>query len=88
MLKFSIALGNLPARTSLLDNPAFNSITDFSVWLDALKSPNVHALASQPYSAQYATDLATALNAALAGSMTPEKALESVAQKSKSYGTP
>ncbi len=75
MLKFSLALGNLPARTSLLDNPAFSSIPNFSVWLQALKSPNVHTLASQPYSQQYATDLATALNSALLGSMTPAAAL-------------
>lgn len=88
MLKFSLALGNLPARTSLLDNPAFNSIPDFSVWLQALKSPNVHSLASQPYSAQYATDLATALNSALLGSMTPTQAMARVASQAKSYGAP
>lgn len=88
MLKFSLALGNLPARTSLLDNPAFNSIPDFSVWLQALKSPNVHSLASQPYSAQYATDLATALNSALLGSTTPTQAMARVASQAKSYGAP
>jgi multiple sugar transport system substrate-binding protein len=88
MLKFSLALGNLPARTSLLDNPAFNSIPNFSVWLQALKSPNVHTLASQPYSQQYASDLATALNSALLGSVTPANALASVASQAKSYGTP
>lgn len=87
MLKFSLALGNLPARTSLLDNPAFSSIPNFSVWLQNLKSKNVHSLASQPYSGQYATDLATALNSALLGSKTPAQAMASVASLAKSYGS-
>lgn len=88
MLKFALALGNLPARTSLLHNPAFNSIPNFSTWLKNLASPNVHALASQPYSAEYATDLATALNSALLGSESPAAALKSVAQEAKSFGAP
>lgn len=88
MLRFAVALGNLPARKSLLHNPAFNSISHFSVWLDNLERPTVHALASQPYSAQYATDLATALNSALLGSMSPKAALQSVASKARSYGAP
>lgn len=88
MLKFSLALGNLPARISLLDNPSFSSIPDFSVWLQALKSPNVHALASQPYSQQYATDLATAFSSVLLGSTTPTKAMANVASQTRSYGTP
>jgi multiple sugar transport system substrate-binding protein len=88
MLRFSLALGNLPARTSLLDNPKFDSIPNFSVWLQALKSPNVHALASQPYSAQYATDLATAFGNVLLGSTTPAKAMAGVASQAKAYGSP
>jgi len=88
MLKFTLALGNLPARTSLLDNPAYNSIPDFSVWLQALKSPNVHALASQPYSAQYSTDLTTAFTSVMVGSVTPASAMAQVASQAKAYGTP
>jgi multiple sugar transport system substrate-binding protein len=88
MLKFTLALGNLPARKSLLGNPAYNSIPDFSVWLAALKSPNVHSLASQPYSAQYSDDLTTAFTSVMLGSVTPAKAMAQVASQAKAYGTP
>jgi multiple sugar transport system substrate-binding protein len=88
MLKFTLALGNLPARESLLDNPAYDSIPDFSVWLQALKSPNVHSLASQPYSAQYSTDLTTAFTSMMLGSLTPAQAMAQVAGEAKDYGTP
>lgn len=87
MLKFSLALGNLPARTSLLGDPAYNSIPQFSVWLNALRSPNVHALASQPYSAQYSANLATAFGSVLLGSLTPAKAMAGVADQAKAYGS-
>jgi multiple sugar transport system substrate-binding protein len=84
MLQFALALGNLPARTSLLDNPAFNAIPHFSTWLNNLKSKNVRSLASQPYSAEYATDLSNALGDALLGTETPRAALQSVAKQMKS----
>lgn len=88
MLKFTLALGNLPARESLLDNPAYASIPDFSVWLQALKSPNVHSLASQPYSAQYSTDLTTAFNSVMLGSVSPATGMAQVASQAKAYGAP
>lgn len=85
MAEFTKALGNLPARTSLLDSDTYASIPQFSTWLQNLKSPNVHALASQPYSQQYSTDLATALKSVLAGSATPQAAMASVAAGAKQY---
>jgi multiple sugar transport system substrate-binding protein len=88
MLKFSLALGNLPARRSLLDSPEFGSIPGFSAWLQALKSPNVHALASQPYSQQYSTDLTSAFSSVVLGSKTPAAAMAGVASQARAYGTP
>lgn len=85
MAQFTKALGNLPARTSLLDSDTYASIPQFSTWLQNLKSPNVHALASQPYSQQYATDLATAFKSVLAGSTTPQAAMAKVAADAKQY---
>jgi multiple sugar transport system substrate-binding protein len=85
MAEFSLALGNLPARTSLLDSPEYASIPQFSTWLQNLKSPNVHALASVPYSAQYSTDLLTGFNSVLDGSATPAAAMAGVAAKAKQY---
>jgi len=87
MTKFSLALGNLPARTSLADSTAYASIPQFSTWLQSLKGSNVHALASQPYSSQYATDLADAFNSVQTGTANAQTALQSVASKATSYDT-
>lgn len=84
---FTVALGNLPARTSMLDDPRYSSIPQFSTWLHNLSSPNVHALASQPYSAQYSTDLVTAFKSVLDGSTSPDKAMADVASKAKQYAS-
>ena len=87
MTEFTLALGNLPARTSLLDSSQYASIPQFSTWLAGLKSPNVHALASAPYSSQYTTDLATAFKSVLDGSTSPTKAMASVASEAKQYAS-
>jgi len=85
MTDFSLALGNLPARVSLLDSPAYDGLENFNVWLDALKSPNVFALSSAPYAAEYAADLGTAFNDVLLGTVTPTEAMDAVLERSKNY---
>lgn len=85
--EFTMALGNLPARTSLLADPAYAAIPQFSTWLQGLKSNNLHALASRPYSAQYSADLVTAFNNVLHGSQTPQQAMAEVAGKAKNYAS-
>ncbi|MGH3385555.1 MAG: ABC transporter substrate-binding protein [Nocardioidaceae bacterium] len=87
MLAFSKTLGNLPGRTSLLDDETYASIPNFSTWLESLKSEHVHALASAPYSAEYATDLGAAFDAVARGESSPDQALQSVAKKSDDYAT-
>lgn len=87
MTDFSLALGNLPARTSLLDSDAYSGLKNFSVWADALKSPNAVSLASAPYSAEYATDLAAAFDDIVRGAATPKQALEGVEKRVSSYAT-
>ncbi len=82
---FALALGNLPARLDLVDSPAFDSIENFSVWLDALASDNVHALSSAPYAAEYSTDLGAAFDTILLGTATPEEAMQSVLDRSSNY---
>ncbi len=85
MTDFTLALGNLPSKTSLLSDSAYDAIPHFDAWLNALKSPNAKSLSSQPYSAQYSTDLGTAFDDVVRGVATPEKAMQSVADKAKSY---
>lgn len=87
MTKFSLALGNLPSRTSLLDSSAYNGIKNFSSWLEALKSKNAFALSSAPYSAEYSTDLGKAFDEVTRDTATPKDALAAVASNSSNYAT-
>ncbi|MBN9605663.1 MAG: ABC transporter substrate-binding protein [Actinomycetales bacterium] len=87
MTAFTKALGNLPSRTSLLDTDAFADIDQFDVWMDALKSPNVFALSSAPYSAEYSADLGTAFGDVILGSTTPQEAMQTVLDNSSNYAT-
>jgi multiple sugar transport system substrate-binding protein len=85
MTAFTLALGNLPSRTDLLNSSDYNKIPEFSVWLKALNSKNARAMSSAPYSAQYSTDLGAAFDDITRGAATPEAAMKSVAQKASSY---
>ncbi|GAB2530340.1 ABC transporter substrate-binding protein [Paramicrobacterium agarici] len=85
MEKFSLTLGNLPARTSLLDSDAYKDLPNFEVWANALTSPNAQSLASAPYSAEYSTDLGNAFDDVVRGKSTAEKALDYVTSRTKSY---
>jgi multiple sugar transport system substrate-binding protein len=85
MTKFTRALGNLPARTSLLGDPAYKELPNYDAWLNALKSPNAKSFSSAPYVSEYTADLATAFDAIAQGSQTPEEALKAVADRSPSY---
>jgi multiple sugar transport system substrate-binding protein len=87
MTQFSLALGNLPSLTSVLDSSAYTKIPQFSAWLDALKSKNVHALSSAPYAAQYSTDLGTAFDSITRDASTPLAALQTVKNNSSTYAT-
>jgi len=86
MLTFTKALGNLPARTSLLDDPSYDSLPGFDVWLQGLKSQNAFAFAPTTYTTQYQTDLTSAFSSFVLGKESAESAMASVAKKAKSYG--
>lgn len=81
---FALALGNLPAKLSV-GPEAFADIPHFSTWLEALQSPNVFALSSAPYAAEYSTDLGAAFDEIMLGTVTPEEAMASVAANSANY---
>lgn len=86
MLSFTRAIGNLPARTALLDNKAYDSLPGFNVWLNGLKSNNAFAFAPTTYTTQYQADLTTAFSDFALGKESAQAAMQSVAQKAKSYG--
>jgi multiple sugar transport system substrate-binding protein len=85
MTEFTLALGNLPSRTSLLDSSAYAKLPNFGVWATALTSPNARSLASKPYSAEYAADLDAAFDQVVRSSATPKQALKQVTSRVPSY---
>lgn len=87
MTDFTLALGNLPARTSLLDSGAYSGLKNFSTWAAALKSPNAKSIASKPYTAEYVADLTAAFDKVARDSATPESALKAVQDRVSSYAT-
>jgi len=87
MTQFTRALGNLPARTSILGSPLYNDLPQFSVWLDSLKSPNLKIFASLPTTAQYQKDLGDEFQLIANLQDTPEAGMAKVKAKAASYGT-
>lgn len=87
MKTFSLALGNLPARYSLIDSPAYKNLPNFSVWLNELRSKNAVSLKAEPYSAEYTNDIGTALSNADLGRGSCASNLQQLQAKTKSYTT-
>lgn len=87
MKKWTTESGDAPARKSLLSNPVYQKTPYYEVWLQGLKSKNVFAFDSAPYTAQYTSDLTTALQDMTLGTVTPAQAMAQVAQQAKTYGT-
>lgn len=85
MKEFSRALGNLPARTSLLGDPVYNDLPQFNVWLDSLKSPNLRIFASLPSTAAYQKDLGDEFQLIANLQDTPEAGMAKVKAKASSY---
>jgi multiple sugar transport system substrate-binding protein len=86
MTQFTRALGNLPARTSILGSPLYNDLPQFSVWLNSLKSPNLRIFASLPTTAQYQKDLSDEFQLIANLQDTPEAGMAKVKAKAASYG--
>lgn len=86
MKAFTVALGNMPALSSLLDSSAdYSAIQNFSAFADALKSPTAYAPSSAPSAGEYMTDLNKAFDSIASGKESPEKALAQVQSRVSSY---
>jgi multiple sugar transport system substrate-binding protein len=83
MRDFTIALANLPARKSLLEDPAYGEITGFSYWLESLKSPNLRTFTTAPWAPEYRTEIASALDEIANLNKSPEDGMAEVEEKAK-----
>lgn len=87
MVSFTRGIGNLPARMSSTDDTAYDDIPGFGTFLDGLKSPNIQTVASAVYTQEYKSDLNSAFEAVMRGSMSPEDAMHDVQEKAENYET-
>ncbi len=83
MRDFTLALANLPARTSLLDDKAYAEIPGMSYWLDSLKSPNLKSMPNVTWGQEYNTEIASAVDSVLDLSKTPADALNELQSKAE-----
>lgn len=86
MLEFTLALSNLPARSSLLSNKDYDKIPKFDLFLKLLESENASSIPSLPSLAQYNSDLSTADDAIVRLEKTPTQAYTAMAKTVESYG--
>lgn len=86
MKDFTLALGNMPALTSLLsDSTSYVNIQNYSTFADALTSANAYSPSSAPSAGEYMTDLNKAFDSIASGKETPKAALEAVQARISSY---
>lgn len=83
MRDFTLALANLPARKSLLDDPAYAAIPGMSFWLKSLKSPNLKSMPNVTWGQEYNTEITSAIDSVLDLSKTPEEALTDLQSKAE-----
>jgi multiple sugar transport system substrate-binding protein len=83
MRDFTIALANLPARTSLLEDEAYTEIPGFSYWLESLKSPNLKSMPNVTWGQEYGTEITSAVDAVMNLSKSPEDALNELQGKAE-----
>ncbi|MGC4191651.1 MAG: ABC transporter substrate-binding protein [Thermomicrobiales bacterium] len=84
MRDFTLALANLPARTSLLADPAYAAIPGLDYWLESLKSPNLQAMPNVTWGQEYSTEITSAVDSVLDLSKTPDDALTELQSKAES----
>lgn len=85
MAKFTAALGNMPARVSLIGSDSYAHLENIEVWQAALASDNAVGAPSVPFTSEYLSDLGSAFEQVLQGNATLEEALGQVADRSENY---
>lgn len=81
MRDFTIALANLPTRTSLLEDPAYAEIPGMSYWLESLTSENLMFNPSTSWEEQYRTEITSTIEEITNLRKSPEDALNDLQEK-------
>ncbi|HWV25134.1 MAG TPA: ABC transporter substrate-binding protein [Thermomicrobiales bacterium] len=81
MRDFTLALANLPARTSLLDDDAYAEIPGMNYWLESLKSPNLKFMPQTAWRQEYATEITSTVEQITNLKQEPKEALDALQEK-------
>lgn len=81
MRDFTLALANLPARASLLDDEAYADIPGMNYWLDSLKSPNLKFMPQTAWRQEYATEITSTIEKITNLKQEPQEALDELQDK-------
>lgn len=84
MTKFNTMFGNLPARTSVYDDPGLQNIPDFKVFAEAATNANLKAFPAVAVQTEYAKLISDQFELAVNGKETPEQALKEADEKAGS----
>jgi len=83
MTKFNSMFGNLPARSSVYNDPAFQNIPDFTIFSQAALNKNLKAFPSTPSQIEYGKLISDNFELAVSGKKTAEEALKEAQTKAE-----
>ncbi len=83
MRNFTVALANLPSRTSLLGDKAYADIPGMSYWLDSLKSDNLRSMPNVTWGQEYATEITAAIDSVINSGTAPADAMDELQSKAE-----
>ena len=81
MRDFTIALANLPTRTSLLEDPAYAEIPGLNYWLESLKSENLKFMPATAWGSEYNTEITSTVEDIVNLKKEPKEALDALQEK-------
>lgn len=82
MTKFNDMFANLPARTSVYDDPSLQDIPDFAAFANAATSPNLKSFPVFSAQAEYGKAISDEFELAVNGKKSAEEAVEAMKEKS------
>jgi multiple sugar transport system substrate-binding protein len=83
MTKFNSMFGNLPARSSVYDDPSLQDMPDFKIFAEAAKNANLKTFPPLSVQTEYAAAFSSEFELAANGKKTAEEAMKAVEAKAK-----
>lgn len=81
MRDFTLALANLPARSSLLEDEAYAEIPGMNYWLESLTSENLKFMPATSWGQEYSTEITSTMEQIINLNKEPQEALDELQEK-------